>query len=89
MIPNSLKRSRKSRRHRHRSYGRKVAESFGLVFGTPFLLFAILAFSVQAVEHESIPMPEFNGPSRVASELSTPAQDALRPLPTLRLAKDH
>lgn len=54
MTPRWMKKSRRSRRHRHRSYGRKVAESFALVFGTPFLLFAILAFSVQAVEYESM-----------------------------------
>jgi len=68
MIPNTTKKSRKSRRHRHRSYGRKVAESFGLVFGTPFLLFAIMAFSVQAVEHESIQTYEGHERSRVGPE---------------------
>ncbi|MEE3328573.1 MAG: hypothetical protein VX252_14640 [Myxococcota bacterium] len=64
-----MKKSRKSRRHRHRSYGRKVAESVGLVFGTPFLLFAILAFSVQAVEYESIPSYETERFSDVDSHL--------------------
>ncbi len=86
MIPNMLKRSRKSRRHRHRSYGRKVAESFGLVFGTPFLLFAIMAFSVQAVEHQSIQGHEFPDRSRVATDSSVFEMTPERPL---RVAADH
>ena len=42
------------RRHRHRSYRRKVAESFALVFGLPFLLFAVLALSVELIEYRPI-----------------------------------
>ncbi|MCH2188128.1 hypothetical protein MK280_19925 [Myxococcota bacterium] len=38
-------------RHRHRSYGRKVAQSIALVFGTPVLLFVLLALSVDAIEY--------------------------------------
>ena len=86
MIPNILKKSRKSRRHRHRSYGRKVAESFGLVFGTPFLLFAIMAFSVQAVEHESIHTYEFHERSRVDPGLSVVEADSDS---TFQVAVDH
>ena len=86
MIPNTLKQARKSRRHRHRSYGRKVAESFGLVFGTPFLLFAIMAFSVQAVEYQSIQTYEFHERSRVASDLSVLDMTSE---PPLRVAADH
>jgi hypothetical protein len=86
MIPNTLKKSRKSRRHRHRSYGRKVAESFGLVFGTPFLLFAIMAFSVQAVEHQAIQTHEFPARSSLAPDSSVPYMTSERPL---RVAADH
>ena len=63
MTPSWMKKPRKTRRHRHRSYGRKVAESVALVFGTPFLLFAILAFSVQAMEYESLKTHEIYGVS--------------------------
>ena len=86
MIPNTLKRTRKSRRHRHRSYGRKVAESFGLVFRTPFLLFAIMAFSVEAVEHQSIRTYEFDDRSRVAPDLSALETSSESPL---RVAADY
>ncbi len=57
MTASSMNSSRKSRRHRHRSYQRKVAGSLSLVFLTPFVLFVILAFSVQAIEYESIARP--------------------------------
>ena len=42
------------RRHLHRSYRRKVAESFALVFGLPFLLFAVLALSVELIEYRPV-----------------------------------
>ena len=48
---------RAKKRHRHRSYKRKAAGSLGLVFITPFVLFAILAFSVQAIEYDSTTRP--------------------------------
>ena len=47
----------KIRRHRHRSYRRKAAESFILVFGTPFLLFAVLALSVEWIEYRPLAPP--------------------------------
>ena len=42
------------RRHRHRSYRRKVVESFALVFGMPVVLFAVLAMSVELIEYKPI-----------------------------------
>lgn len=42
------------RRHRHRSYRRKVAESFALVFGMPIVLFTVLAMSVELMEYKPV-----------------------------------
>lgn len=60
MTAMSMNSSGKRRRHRHRSYQRKVAGSLSLVFITPFVLFVILALSVQAIEYESIARPELS-----------------------------
>jgi len=42
-----------------------VAGSLSLVFLTPFVLFVILAFSVQAIEYESIARPGLSEDSRM------------------------
>ena len=84
MTTRSMNSSGKSRRHRHRSYQRKVAGSLSLVFVTPFVLFVILAFSVQAIEYESIARPglgEVSGMDQYAKlrEVSSTSALAGRP----------
>ena len=71
---------RAKKRHRHRSYKRKAAGSLGLVFVTPFVLFAILAFSVQAIEYDSTTRPgagEVPGLDQYAGLRDTSSSSAL------------
>lgn len=58
----------KTKRHRHRSPRRKLAQSIVLIVGAPLLLLTVLALSVELIEYQPAAMPKL------------PERESLRPV---------